>query len=140
MPVFRFIPRPSVLFPFFFSFANAGPPTVEISTNYPGTRVVVEKNEDSLIELKPDLQGGRDWFYWNFEAKALRAGEVVFRFPEKIAGFANGAVGFQGPAVSRDGGQTWNWDGSNEDFTSSREFSWKFSKGGEKVRFAVTIP
>ena len=51
---------------------------VEISTDYPGGNVIVLANESGQVRLKPDLRGGRDWFYWNFEATADQPGTVEF--------------------------------------------------------------
>ena len=118
---------------------TAAEPVVSISTDIPGGNVTVVSNEGETVQLSPDLRGGRDWFYWCFAATAERKGDVRFVFPERVAGFRLGAVGFQGPAVSEDGGKSWRWLGSNPEFTSAREFSWSFEPG-QTVRFAVTIP
>lgn len=120
--------------------SNSAEPIVAISTDFPGGNVTVVRNDGATVELSPDLRGGRNWFYWCFEATAIHAGKVTFKFPEKVAGFRNGAVGFQGPAVSEDGGKSWRWRGSNEQLTSADNFSWAFTKPGQQVRLAVTIP
>lgn len=119
---------------------RADDPAVTIRTDFPGGNAVVVKNAGAVVELAPDLRGGRDWFYWCFEAIAVRPGEVVFTFPPKVAGFANGAVGHQGPAVSTDGGKSWKWMGNDTAVVRGRSFSHTFSKSGEAVRFAVAIP
>jgi len=118
----------------------AADPIVSILTDFPGGNLRVISNDGTTVEVAPDLRGGRDWFYWCFEATASKPGTVTFRFPEKVAGFHRGAVGFQGPAVSKDSGQTWRWRGSNSDFSSADEFSWDFTAGEPTMRFAVTIP
>ena len=115
-------------------------PAVTVNAKIRGGNVRVLQNRDDVVELAPDLDGGRDWFYWCFEATSTRPGEVVFTFPEKVAGFANGAVGFQGPAVSLDHGRTWRWMGNETAVVRGRSFSYDFSKVGMSVRFAVTIP
>ena len=111
---------------------------VTIRSDFPGGNVAVVKNEGSSAHVEPDLRGDKPWFYWCFEAKALKAGRVRFVFPEKVAGFKNGAIGFQGPALSMDMGTTWKWMGT--DNVEGSSFSFDFAKTDETVRFAVTIP
>ncbi|TWT74781.1 M14 family zinc carboxypeptidase [Allorhodopirellula solitaria] len=113
---------------------------VDIQADYPGGNINVESNDGKTVDLSPRLDGGRNWFYWNFEAIAERAGEVAFVFPEKVAGFENGAVGFQGPAISTDQGVSWRWMGNNTALVRGRSFTYTFSDPGERVRFAVTLP
>ncbi|TWU06217.1 M14 family zinc carboxypeptidase [Stieleria varia] len=132
LPLFAIIAVPGVV--------AAADPIVSFSTDFPGGNLRVISNDGATADVAPDLRGGRDWFYWCFQATALRPGKVTFRFPEKVAGFLRGAVGFQGPAVSNDGGQTWRWRGSNHDQSSADEFSWDFTAVGQTMRFAVTIP
>lgn len=118
----------------------ADPPIVTIRSDFPGGNIVVISNDGEAIEMKPDLRGGRDWFYWYFEAVAKEPGEMIFSFPEKTAGFKNGAVGFQGPAISKDDGTTWTWMGNETAVIRGRSFSYKFSEPGQKVRFSSSIP
>jgi hypothetical protein len=63
---------------------------------------------------------------------------VTFIFPEKVAGFKNGAIGFQGPAISTDSGKSWKWMGTAQ--VDGDSFFFEFTKAKERVRFAVTIP
>ena len=113
-------------------------PMVEIRSDFPGGNVLVTKNEGNTIHLEPDLRGGRPWFYWLFEAKASQPGTMTFVFPEKVAGFKNGGIGFQGPAISRDGGKSWVWMGT-ETVTENRLLI-EFKQPGETIRLGVTIP
>ena len=85
------------------------------------------------VDVAPDLRGDRPWFYWYFEAKAAKPGRVRFVFPEKVAGFANGAIGFQGPATSRDGGNTWEWMGT--DNVDGSSFFYDFAQADQRVRY-----
>ena len=116
----------------------ADPASVEIHVDFPGGNIQVERIEGDRVHLAPDLRGDNPWFYWYFEATAAKPTRVQFVFPEKVAGFKNGAIGFQGPAVSRDEGQTWQWMG--RETVEENTFSYEFTKAGETVRFAVTIP
>ena len=111
---------------------------VTIATTFPGGNAREERNEGDTVHLSPDLRGDNPWFYWYFEATAVRPGRVRFVFPEKVAGFVNGAIGYQGPAISTDGGKTWKWMGT--DTVTDNAFTYDYTKKGQAVRFAVTIP
>lgn len=111
---------------------------VTINSDFPGGNVKVTANDGETVEVEPDLRGDRPWFYWYFEATATKPGRVTFQFPEKVAGFTNGGIGYQGPAISTDQGRTWDWMGT--DNVDGRGFSYQFSKAGDRVRFAVAIP
>ena len=119
--------------------------TVTIRTDFPGGNVLVVKNEGAAVHLAPDLRGGPAWFYWHFEAEASQAGRVNFVFANPPM------VGVRGPAVSRDGGRTWQWLGADQvefappaggDKSKARHdsFSFAFTEAKQKVRFAVAIP
>lgn len=118
--------------------ARADSPAVEITTDFPGGNAKVTKLQDQEVHVEPDLRGDRPWFYWCFEATANVPGTVRFVTPDKVIGFPNGGIGLQGPAISRDGGRTWNWMGTDD--VDGPVFSHRFAKAGETVRFAVTIP
>lgn len=115
--------------------------TVTLSCDYPGGNVKIVNLAPGLAEIAPDLRGEhRDWFYWNFDAVATKAGTVKFAFPVGVS-----RISALGPAVSLDGGRSWKWLG--RDKTHFREgakdcdsFEWTFSKEGERVRFAQGIP
>jgi hypothetical protein len=111
---------------------------VTINAAFAGGNVKVADNQGNSVHVAPDLRGGRPWFYWCFEATSTKPGQVNFVFPEKVAGFKDGAIGFQGPAISTDLGQTWKWMGT--DHVDGSSFSYDFAKAKERVRFAVTIP
>jgi hypothetical protein len=121
-----------------FALAQSTDAAVTINADFPGGNVHVLQNQDDSVHLEPDLRGDNRWFYWYFEATAHREGTIQFVLPETVAGFKNGGIGFQGPAISTDAGQTWNWMGTEN--VQDNVFSYVFSKAGESVRFAVTIP
>ena len=122
-----------------FARADDGPTkAVKINADFAGGNVKVTANRDETVRLEPDLRGGRPWFYWCFEAIATKPGKVTFAFPEKVAGFKNGAIGFQGPAISTNLGKSWKWMGTKQ--VDGDSFSYDFVKASQRVRFAVTIP
>lgn len=111
---------------------------VTINSEFPGGNVAVTKNDGSSVHVAPDLRGDKPWFYWCFEASSSKGGRVTFVFPEKVVGFKDGAIGNQGPAISTDLGETWQWMGTEQVDGSS--FFYDFQREGERVRFAVSIP
>lgn len=118
----------------------ADPPAgiVAISHDFPGGNIKVTSNTAGNVQLEPDLRGDRPWFYWCFAATVTKPGQVAFTFPEKVAGFKDGGIGFQGPAVSTDGGTLWDWLGTET--VDGSTFTYDFAKAGEAVRFAVSLP
>lgn len=111
---------------------------VTINTDFPGGNVKIVAQENRTVQLAPDLRGGRPWFYWYFEASVAEPGKVRFEFPDKVAGFKNGAIGRQGPAISLDRGQSWKWMGTAT--VDGAAFEFDFPSASSTVRFAVTIP
>jgi hypothetical protein len=118
-------------------------PSVSVRANFPGGNVVVVRNEGPQVELAPDLRGGDPWFYWYFEATAVRAGTATFTFA------GSPRIGVNGPAVSADGGKSWRWLGSEAvhfaDTTvppakRSESFDYTFTADRRPIRFAVGIP
>lgn len=118
---------------------------MRISTDFPGGNVLVVSNAADGVVLAPDLRGGSPWFYWSFEAVPLHPGPVTFRFT------AGMRIGVRGPAVSRDGGASWNWLGketvqlgrpSDPRSGANRgdSFAYTFPAANQAVRFAVGIP
>lgn len=117
---------------------------VSIRCDYPGGNVKVHSITPGCAQVDADLRDTMtNWFYWNFEVEALEPGNVSFCFPVN-----RWMISRQGPAVSRDGGRSWEWLGrENVRFHGSEDpeqpcdcFDWEFTRAGEKVRFAQGIP
>jgi len=111
---------------------------VDIRTDFSGGNALVKDIKGDTVYIAPDLRGDREWFYWYFEVRANRPGRVTFSFPPTVAGFKDGAIGFQGPAVSDDLGKTWKWMGIDNGRGNS--FFYDFIRDGETLRFSSTIP
>mgnify|MGYP002631803297 FL=1 len=114
--------------------ANKTEDTVSIKTDFPGGNAIVEKIEGDVVTLKPDLRGGRDWFYWSIECQTNSSRKLRFVLPEKK--YASN-IGMQGPAISSDGGRTWNWLGADSVDGSAFECAFEADK---PLRLSVTIP
>lgn len=104
---------------------------VDIYTNFPGGNIVVDSISGNDIYLSPDLRDtSTDWFYWYFAVKANQSGRLNFHLSGQNY-LTNG-----GPAVSTDGGVSWQWLG--KDFTE-RSFSYQI-EAGKEVRFSMGMP
>ena len=123
---------------FCYSVLSAEMSPVAIHADFPGGNVAVVESSRTSVHVAPDLRGDNPWFYWYFEARAVKPGRVEFVFPNKVAGFKNGAIGYQGPAISEDQGRSWRWMGTAN--VDGSRFSYVFTQPGQRVRFAVTIP
>jgi tetratricopeptide (TPR) repeat protein len=121
------------------------PLKVRISVDFPGGNAVVLSNASDVVVLTPDLRSGKPWFYWCFDATPQQPGLVKFVFPGALM------VGVRGPAVSLDGGDSWNWLGTEtvhfagqpDDLPGAPRqdsFAYAFTAEGQRVRFAVGIP
>jgi hypothetical protein len=105
---------------------------VEIDAAFPGGNVLVHKVEADTVTLGPDQRDSvSPWFYWYYRVRGAVGRKLTF-----VLGKAN--VGVRGPAVSSDGGKTWNWMGAG--VVSDGAFTFSFPAGGEEVRFCVGMP
>ena len=93
----RCVPMLISLLAFAATTASGQAQQIQISTDFAGGNVIIVENAGATVRLKPDLRGGRDWFYWNFQATAAQAGEVEFVFEGKLR------IGVRGPAASERG-------------------------------------
>lgn len=107
---------------------------ISIRTDFPGGNGIIDKIDGDVVTLKPDLRGGRDWFYWSFECQTNSSRKLKFVLPEKKY-FSY--ISMQGPAISSDGGRTWDWLGADSVDGSSFECVFE---GGRPLRLSVTIP
>lgn len=73
-----------------------------------------------------------DWFYWCFRVTDAGAKTMQFHFTQSAA------IAARGPAVSMDGGQTWNWLGAES--VDGNSFKFKFPEESHEVFFGMTIP
>jgi hypothetical protein len=104
---------------------------MNITCDFPGGNIVVEQIDGDTVRLHPDLRDTEGtWFYWHFRVSGAGGRTLHFEFTQ------NPVIGARGPAVSTDGGLTWNWLGAGE----SSRFSYRFSNNMNPVSFCMTIP
>ena len=75
----------------------------------PGGNIVVQRVDGQTVFVAPDqrdIQKGQWWFYWSFQLKAAPAQPVTIVFS------GQNPLGVRGPAMSLDGGATWQWLGA----------------------------
>jgi hypothetical protein len=111
--------------------AAAGP--LRIDCAFPGGNAVVESVTGDTVLLHQDLRDTEGWwFYWAFRVRGAAGRTLKFRFTNQKP------VGVRGPAISLDGGATWNWAPPGSFDPSG--FDYAFPAGAGDVRFSFTIP
>jgi len=105
----------------------------QIDCAFPGGNIVLERIEEDSVFLRQDLRDTQgEWFYWCFRVKGAQGKNLTFHFTR------GNVVGVRGPAVSRDGGDSWEWLGPNEMCDSS--FHYSFGANENDVRFSFGMP
>lgn len=103
-----------------------------VETKFPGGNAVVEEITEDTIRIAPDIRDSSlPWFYWNFAVNGAAGQTLHF-----VVAPQN--MGARGPAVSKDGGQTWKWLGL--DAVKDGKFSYPFGPQDHEVRFSVGMP
>ncbi len=104
---------------------------IQIDSNFPGGNIAVDRIEGDTIYLHPDQRdtvGG--WFYWALRLRGAAGRKLNFIFEPWRA------VGMTGPALSYDGGLTWQWQ--NHDFSPDR-FTISIPAHGDDLLLAVSF-
>ena len=105
---------------------------LQIDAAFPGGNVLVNKVEDDTVTLGPDQRDSAlPWFYWYYRVRGAAGRKLTF-----VLGKDN--VGARGPAVSLDGGKTWDWLGAAA--VTDGAFAFTFPAGAGEVRFSVGMP
>ncbi len=104
-----------------------------IDCDFPGGNIIVERVDGDDVYLRQDLRDTEgDWFYWCFRVRGPAGRALTFRFT------AGNVIGVRGPALSLDGGKTWQWLGA--DAVQENSFSYAFGPGADDVRFSFGMP
>ena len=121
--------------------ASAG--GIRVDADYPGGNIIVQRLGHQTVFVAPDqrdTQKGQWWFYWNFRLRAPADQPVTIVFSEKKP------LGVRGPAMSTDGGVTWQWLGAKSVHTlqDKGKAAWSFEArvptGKAEVRYAFCPP
>lgn len=107
--------------------------SVVIDADIPGGNVFVEGIEGDTVFFRPDLRDTRgEWFYWSFRVRGV-AGRSLRFLPTRP-----NLLTSLGPAISLDGGWTWQWTRSREEADGS--FRIGFPAGHDEARLAMGMP
>ena len=115
-----------------FAMAAAVPPGLD--AGYPGGNVRIVSREGDTFTLAPDLRDTKGWwFYFNFRLRGPADQPVTIRFADADP------IGVRGPAMSSDGGRTWQWLGRKAVLQSGKK-GWSFQAvvpaGAREARYA----
>ncbi len=106
---------------------------MNITSNFPGGNIVVERVEEDVVHLQQDLRDtAGDWFYWYFSVSNAEGKRVRFNFTGSRVFTA------RGPAVSTNNGLTWAWLGQG--VLEGNSFVYTFGPDEKITLFSLTIP
>ncbi len=96
-----------------------------LDADFPGGNILLERIEDDAVSLRQDLRDTEgDWFYWAFRVRGAAGRRLTFHFT------GSDVIAARGPAISLDGGQSWQWLGERcvlrkgEQFTNEQGANW----------------
>ncbi len=100
----------------------------------PGGNIRILKVEGGHLFVEPDLRDtGGDWFYWYFRVRNAAGRRLTVHFSRPWV------MTLRGPAVSWDGGNSWQWLGA-ESLTNAQSFETEVPVNCEEVRFSMGMP
>ena len=106
---------------------------IQIDSEFPGGNIIVEDVDGDSVRLHQDLRDTQyDWFYWCFRVRGAEGRTIRFDFT------TSRALGARGPAVSLDGGWTWQWLGIEA--VDGNAFSYTFPEDASEVRLSFAMP
>lgn len=112
--------------------AAVEPAAVVVDADFPGGNIVVDAIDGQTIRLRHDQRDTVEpWFYWHFRVRGAVGRRLTFQFTQ------GPVIGLRGPAVSVDGGQSWQWLGAG---ARDDEFELPFAPEYDEVRFCFCIP
>lgn len=113
--------------------AKSGASGLEISADFPGGNIVLERVDGHRVFLRQDLRDTEGWwFYWYFAVRKAAGRELQFHFTNRDV-FTS-----RGPAVSTDAGRSWQWLGREQ--VEGAGFRYRVPAGAEEVRFCLAMP
>lgn len=112
-----------------------------IYSDFPGGNILVDSIVGDQIYIHQDINGIWDnWFYWNFKVKgAIPDKTYTFNFTHPWDDVKKmDVIGVNGPTVSLDEGNTWQWMG--KEGVGENTFTYKFPANTSVVQFSLGIP
>ena len=106
---------------------------LQVDADFPGGNIVVDKIDGDNVHLHQDLRDtAGDWFYWYFRVRGAQGRTLTFHFTK------GNPIGVRGPAVSTDGGKSWQWLGAQA--VRGASFQYAFPADAADVRFCFAFP
>ena len=104
-----------------------------VDAKFAGGNIVVNEIDGDAISVRQDLRDTTgDWFYWYFRARGAAGRELTVRFT------GSNVIGTRGPAISTDGGESWEWLG--REAVDGQSFRYTVPEEADEVRFCFAIP
>lgn len=105
-------------------------PALQIDADFPGGNIVVGRIDGDEVFLHQDLRETTgNWFYWCFRVRGAEGRTLRFNFTK------TDVLGARGPALSTDGGRTWQWLGTN--VVAGRTFTYAFPAETSEAFFSL---
>lgn len=116
------------------------PEAVRVDADFPGGNIEIDSIAGNEVFLHQDLHDTEiNWFYWYFRVTGAAGKTLIFHFTHPWESIpAMNVIGVRGPAVSRDGGWTWNWLGAEA--VENTRFRYTFPADAGEVRFSFGMP
>ena len=112
------------------------PAAVQVDAAFPGGNIIFHGVQGDTVfierELRDTIPNG-DYFYYYFRARGGAGRKLTFKFLQP-----NSPMLSRGPAVSTNGGTTWNWLGAGAVYGASFRYAWP--AGVSEVRFCMAMP
>jgi len=113
--------------------ASARSQPLQIDADFPGGNIAVERIEGSEVYIHQELRDTAGWwFYWYFRVRRGGRRTLTFHFTNKNVFAA------RGPAVSLDGGSSWQWLGT--EVVEGSSFRFAVPEDTDEVRFCLAMP
>ena len=107
------------------------PPIVDCE--FPGGNILVDCIEGNTLSLRQDLRDTEgDWFYWYFRVRGAAGRTLQVQFT------GGPMIGTRGPAVSLDGGWSWQW--LNPERLNLERFEYIVPPDVGEMRFSFGMP
>jgi len=112
---------------------KGGPQALKVFADFPGGNIVVQRIEGQRVFVHQDLRDTEGWwFYWCFGVRNAAGRRLVFQFTNKDVFTA------RGPALSLDGGRSWQWLGRQA--VQGTGFEYRLPADTHEVRFCLAMP
>ncbi len=104
-----------------------------IDCDFPGGNILLDRVEGEDVFLRQDPRDTSGfWFHWSFRVRGAEGRRLTFHFTD------GKVVGVRGPAVSRDGGESWRW--LDDKTVTAESFACEFGSEDSEVRFCLAMP